>query len=559
MLASEYVSTHLSITGKHWTLRNECAQGSATSLVQSLAAERGIVPSGTRSVLSSPSLFEEMSRAVERIHAAESTGETIAIFGDYDADGITGVAQLVRYFRRRGIEPLTYLPHRVKEGYGLKRESIDALRQRGTTLIITVDTGITAHDECAYARTIGIDVIVTDHHHPVFVPTSEGLRSRPPAYAVIHPQVPSPFPNPHLCGSGVAFMLVRALEPEQSWVGIEEDFVLAAIGTVADLVPLTGENRTLVMWGLSFIESLPQGPLKAFMESIRSGNRPITSTDLAFRFAPRINASGRMADPTIALSALIEGGDAIDELNRLNASRQESTLQMYALAETMIDRDAWFLCIGSDQFSAGLVGLIAGKLTEAYGRPSFVASFDGSRGSASLRSIPSYDVMHALRHPSVAPLLKTCGGHRQAAGCTFDVQDFSSVRGALNDAIRSSNLSEAHLVPSLTIEASLCHSDLSLPMLRAITDLEPFGQENREPLFALMQQRLDGIRRVGQEGKHLQCRVAGTKAVGFSFGQYVDDLLRHSTVDIAFRLTEDTWNGNHSVQIVIEDIRESRT
>ncbi len=548
----------LSLTGKRWIVKQHDIADSAVAFMRSLFHERNLLGSARDNILSDPFLFAEMGRAVERIRAAVDAGETIAIFGDYDADGITGTAQLVRFFRRRGIEPITYLPHRVKEGYGLKNASIDALKQKGVSLIITVDTGIAAHAECAYAQTLGIDVIVTDHHHPVTVVSPDGPTNRPPAHAVIHPLVPSAFPNLHLCGSGVAFMLVRALEPERSWKGIEEDFVLATIGTVADLVPLTGENRTLVTWGLSFLESLPPGPLRDVVNTIRQRDHAITSTDIAFRLAPRINASGRVNDPSIALSAILDGGDAIGQLERFNAERQRLTTHMYAIAETMVDRDAWLLCLGSDTFSAGLAGLIAGRLTEAYGRPSLVAAFDGNRAIASLRSIPSYDIMHALRHAAVAPLLQTCGGHRQAAGCTFDVRNFEQLKEALKAAMHSSGLEPELLLPTLTIDAVLKPADLSLDLWQAISALEPFGQENKEPLFSLTMQTLEGIRCVGEDGKHMQCRIAGKKAVGFSLGKYADALMSEP-VDIAFHIAKDTWNGRHDVQIVINDIRLSRS
>lgn len=539
----------LSLSGRKWVLAREQAFDSAEELVKLLASERGLADIGATASakLSSPMLFVEMGRAVDRIRSAMQAGETIAIFGDYDADGITGTAQLVRYFRRHGLEPLMYLPHRMREGYGMKVSSIDHLHAKGATLIITVDTGIASHTEIAHAQSLGIDIIVTDHHHP-----SGG---RPDAFAVIHPLVPDAFPNPDLSGSGVAFMLVRALENDASWPGIQEDFVLATIGTIADMVPLVGENRVLVMHGLKFLRSLPEGPLKTFADSLRSKSANLSATDIAFRLVPRINASGRMDDPAIALDALLNGGDSIGQLNTLNTERQALTIELFEFAGRIIDPSQLFLCCAHESFTAGLVGLIAGKLTQAYGKPSLVAAINGDICMASLRSIPQCNLMDILHSPFVSSLLLTFGGHSQAAGCTFKRSDLLTLTQALSAALAERGFTSEHFTPTIRLDAALQADQLSPSFVRAIRSLEPFGQANEEPFFLLTRQKISQLRTVGSGSKHLQARVGSFKSIGFHMGHHLEHLTQADHVDIACRLGIDSWSGREEVQIMVEDIR----
>lgn len=545
------MDSNLSLTGRRWTLRRSDIVGTPDTLIQMLAQERGLsdVSGSAQPKLSDPYLFPEMGMAAERIRQAITNAETVAIFGDYDADGITGTAQLIRYFRRQGLEPIAYLPHRMKEGYGMKKTSVDALHQKGAALIITVDTGIASGAEIEHAKTLGIDTIVTDHHHPP--------AGRPPAYAVIHPHVPADFPNAHLSGSGVAFMLVRALEKEKSWPGIQEDFVLASIGTIADMVPLIGENRTLVMHGLKYIRSLPPGPLRNFADAVRLKGADLTSTDIAFRLVPRINASGRMDDPAIALDALLQGGASLNRLHQLNTDRQSVTRTLYEQAHQMVDSHQPFLCVQSPSFTAGLVGLIAGKLTEKYGRPSLVAAVNGEISTASLRSIPQVDIMRILSHPSVQPFLITFGGHTQAAGCTFKSADFDALRDAMNLAMIDLGIVETDLVPTMFVDAEVAQDTLSPAFVDAIRTLEPFGRANEEPRFLLRNQKVSALRTVGADGKHLQARIGSKKAVGFNLGHFQSALNETDMFDVVCRFGLDTWNGAYDIQVMIEDVRKA--
>lgn len=493
-----------------------------------------------------------MERAVARIRLAMKRGETIGIFGDYDCDGITGVAQIVRFFRRHSIHPHVILPHRVHDGYGLKRHTVEAFGVHGVTLLITVDTGITAVAEIGEAQQKWrIDVVITDHHH-----LHEEL---PPAHAILHPLLATSFPPPHPSGAGVAHTLIRALEGEE-WEGDETDHALAMIGTIADLVELKGTNRTLVQQGLTALNGLTTGPLALFADAIRSAGNPLTSTDIAFRLAPRINAAGRMEDPSIALTALLEGGEALKDLSSLNARRQESTVKLLEESNRLLGLPERFepfvlenlpplLCSASPAFPEGIIGLLAGRLTEAYGRPSFVVSISDGECTASLRSTRAYHVTQGLER--VSDHLSTFGGHAQAAGCTFALKDLEELKRRLTADVAAHTRPE-DLRPLLEIDVVLDPKDISLSLCEQLRHLEPFGQGNPEPLFLLKNIRINQPRRVGKEGAHLQGRIAGFKAIGFRLGHLSEETAH--PLDIVCKIGIDTWNGDRAPQLVIEDV-----
>jgi single-stranded-DNA-specific exonuclease len=512
-----------------------------------LAAERNIalIDSPTFS-LSDPFLFPEMQKAVDRIELAMKKGETIGIFGDYDADGITGTAQLVRFFRRHNIEPVVYLPDRLNDGYGLKTKTVDILQSKNIKLLITVDTGIAAHNEIKLLVARGIDTIVTDHHRV------QG--GRPPAFAVIHPEVPSQFPNPHLSGSGVAFMLVRALEHAQIWDGIAEDALLAAIGTIGDVVPLTGENRLLVIKALGLIAKLAPSPLKDLIDFVGAG-RALTSGDIAFRVVPRINAAGRIAHPDIALKALLEGGEHLERLHELNGERQSLVSDLVEEALETVDRTTPFIAIESEKFTPGIVGLIAGRLSETFGKPSIVGARVGSECVCSLRSIPEVDVMSCLENPLVRPYLLHYGGHAQAAGCSLTIESFPLVAAALSQSLADAGITSDILTPSIVIDAELPEAMATLVLAKKLSALEPFGQHNDEPSFVLKNQTITNIRTVGNENAHLQCRIGNMKAIGFGLGALAETI-GSNPVDIVCRLSINQWNSKEEMQLIIEDIRK---
>lgn len=511
-------------------------------------AERGLNGPGTAF---SPHAFPDLSRVIERIRSAEANNEQIGIFGDYDCDGITATALLVRSFQRRGITPHVILPHRITDGYGLKLPTIDRFTALGVTLLITVDTGITAVAEIAEAQRRGMDVIVTDHHHP--------QEEVPPAFAFLHPALAPGFLEPHPSGAGVAFLLVTALEGTADWPDRATDVSLAAIGTIADLVPLAGGNRALVTEGLNALNGLANGPLALLAKQVRSKDKTLTSTDIAFRLAPRINAAGRMENPTIALTALLTGGQALADIERLNGERQKSMQEIF---EDVLGRFSLssagaipaslpsLLSLADASFGEGLIGLVAGRLTEITGHPSMVATIRGEECTASLRSTKAYHIAEGLGR--CADLLTTFGGHAQAGGCTFPHAHWETLRNRLERDIAERTANEL-LRPSLEITATLEAQDLSLALCERLQELEPFGQGNTEPLFLLQNIRMEQARRVGNDGTHLQTRIAGVKAIGWRLGH----LLPHaaSALNMVCKLSIDTWNGRRAPQLVIEDLR----
>lgn len=537
----------LSLRGKKWQARlpNGVARyggeldslpvAGASTIHAVLRASRGLTDSDLR--LPSP---PDLARAVERIRRAVEARETVGVFGDYDCDGITAAAQMVRYFERKGIRPLVRLPHRIHDGYGLSKKMAETWIRDGVTVLITVDTGITAIEPIRMLQEHGADVIVVDHHH---------LQSElPPAFALLHPALTPGFPLPHPSGAGMAFLLLHALE-EGAWDDMHTDRALAMMGTVADLVELRGINRVMVQRGLLSLQSLDRGPLAALRDSVGS-KAALTSTDVAFRIAPRLNAAGRMDDPMLALDAILRGGAHIERLHDLNRARQEITETLVQRAIANTGKDAPLMASASSEYPHGIVGLIAGALTENAGRPSLVAAVDGDFATASLRSPPCYHITEGLSR--LSDLLESFGGHAQAAGCTFRTDRWETIVARLSEDILH-HVQLPDLVPFVDIDAQIDAQEISLSFAASLDALEPFGQGNPEPRFLLRNVRAEHLRRVGNDGTHLQAKIGGIKAVGFRMGPLFDQL--SGSLDIVCRIGVDTWNGRREVQVFVEDAR----
>ena len=524
-----------SLTGKQWLVRPEFAHTSLQNFTKELQRARGITDAGI------PGTYAQLHKAADRIVTAKEQQQMVGIFGDYDCDGITAAAQLVRYCRRHHIPYVVYLPHRVRDGYGLQMAQVERFAHDGVQLLITVDTGITGVKEVALAKELGIDVLITDHHTPPAV--------LPDAYAILHPMLEENFPQPHPSGAGVAYALVQALE-QGDWAGKSIDTALAAIGTIADIVPLQGANRALVQEGIAALQQLRQCPLA----DMRDATKSKTSIDIAFRMAPRINAAGRMADPSIALEALIDGGSALHTLDALNETRQKDTQTMYdqAVADITAPEEALLLWSASKTYTHGILGLIAGRLTEAYGKPSCIVTMQNSTCTASLRSPSAYHITQGLQRCSAH--LISFGGHAQAAGCSFAVEQLDTFAAALQADIAAHTTAD-QLVPTLQIDKILSPQELTLQFIQHLQPLEPYGQGNAEPRFLLQNVQLQDVRLVGADKNHVQCRIANHKAIGFSLGKlepYFADRL-----DVVCRLGIDTWNSHVQPQLFLEDIRRA--
>lgn len=534
----------VSLTGKRWRERGTSVSLLPHELAKGLTLLRGV----TDCPKLSASQFAQFPAFRRRMEEAVARKETVGIFGDYDCDGVTSTALMVRYFRRRGMEPVVRLPHRVHDGYGIREKHVQEFAEAGVTLLITVDTGIGAPAAVAKAKEAGMDVCIVDHHH---APSSP-----PVATAVIHPAYAQGV-NDAPSAATICFCLVDALEGG-AWEGRETDIALGMLGTVADVMPLTGANRALVFEGLRALDSLTEGPLFALRRGANIEGA-CTARDVAFRIAPRINAAGRMDDPVLALQALLDGGEALRTLERLNAERQDHVEELRAAlwSKLGIGDEALpptlppLLFAVSDAYAPGIVGLLAGKLTERTGRPSLVGCVTGDTVTASLRSPLGYHVTQGLER--AAGLLLEFGGHAQAAGCAFSVGDAPELERALCADVAAQVATDS-LVPWLEYDAVLedAHT-LTTDAVRSLSSLEPFGAGNPEPRFLLPGVTLSQVRVIGSDGSHLQARIGDVPVVGFRFARHAEHA--KGPLDMVCRLSLNTWNGRTTPQCIVEDLR----
>ena len=493
--------------------------------------------------LSDPSLLTDMDKACERIWQAIDNGETIVVFGDYDVDGVTATALLYQHLKGMGATVKCMLPSREGDGYGLSKNAIQTIHDKGYQLIVTVDNGISAVAEADFAAELGIDLIITDHHLPP--------ETLPKAVAVVDPRREddtSPFKG--LCGAGVAFKLCAALDgcPPEEMLDYCGD--LAAVGTVADVMPLTGENRTLVKYGLHLLQQTDRPGLEALLEAVGLAGRPVTAENVSYAIAPRINAAGRMDSAVTALQlVLCEDPDRAEELanklNEINTKRQETELQIFKAAQELLEQqperleDRVILLWGRD-WHPGVIGIVASRLVERTGRPVIVATVDEHgecKGSG--RSVQGFN-LHACIG-ACADLLIRYGGHAMAAGLSVREENLPELRRRLNDwAAR-----ECPVLHSTPLECDLSiHLDrVTVESVRRLDELAPYGAENPTPVFLLQSAVVDGVYPVS-DGKHSRLRLrqgnASVYAVWFgkppeqlpyAMGDVVDAALNLSVYD----------------------------
>ena len=516
-----------------------------------------------RSLTTSPMLMRDMDKAVERIQRAIAGGETVAVFGDYDVDGITSTVLLLDYLKSCGVNCLRYIPRRIEDGYGLSCDAIQGLHDQGATLMITVDCGITGNEEVAFARSLGMDVVVTDHH--------ECKETLPDAVAVVDPHRPDcPYPFKHLAGVGVALKLVMALGGENREDALFARYcTLAAIGTVADVMRMEGENRTIVSCGLEALPHTDFVGVHALLKESGLLGKPITSIQIGFVLSPRINAAGRMGKADLAAD-LLETSDPAwaEELARqlcdLNRARQAVEQAICADAVSKIqslrseERSA--LVLSSENWHQGVVGIVASRLSEKYSCPSFMIHLKDGTGKGSCRSYGGFNLFAALE--SCADLLDGFGGHELAAGFTIQEGNIDAFRQRMNRYVRSASGGELP-VSSLDIDAAItCPGDVSLSEVEHLSQLEPYGAGNPRPTFALLGATVDAVQSVGQ-GKHLKLRLSkGTcrfDAIFFSVTEEECGVAAGMRVDAAFYLQANTFRGNTTLQLQLVDIRPSLT
>ena len=509
-----------------------------------------------------PLLLRDMDKAVARIRAAVAGGEKIAVFGDYDVDGITATCLMTDALRRAGADVTYYIPHRLDDGYGLNSPALERLRREGASLVVTVDCGITGVAEAAFARDIGLDLVVTDHH--------ECRDELPQAAAVVDPRRPDcPYPFKNLAGVGVALKLAMALAgPEGAEDAFRRYCTLAAIGTVADVMSMTGENRTIVHCGL---QALPQSPcigLHALLRQAGLEGKAVTSTSIGFVLSPRINAAGRMGQADTAAELFLTGDSGraealARELCELNRERQQVEQQIFAEAEARIaalpecERSA--LVLESDTWHQGVVGIVASRLSEKYSCPSFMIHLSGEVGKGSCRSFGGFNLFAALEQ--CQELLLGFGGHELAAGFTIEKENIPAFREKMNECVRRSFGTERP-VSCLEVDALITRpSLLSLGEVEALSALEPYGADNPRPLFCIQGLTVESLQNVGQN-KHLKLRFSKGSVqldgIFFSATAETCGAGQGDRVDAAFYLNVNEFRSRCTVQLQLADLRLSR-
>lgn len=506
-----------------------------------------------------PFQLSDLRAAVERINFALSQNELIAIYGDYDVDGVTATALLLEYLQSLGGDVLAYIPHRFDEGYGLNKNAILTLKDRGVDLIITVDCGIRSFDEARHAQSLGVDLIICDHHTPG--------DSLPEAIAVIDPKRSNDtYPEKKLAGVGVAFKLASALSsqlgnPESS---LDPLLDLVALGTVADLVPLVGENRSLVRAGLKAIHRRKRQGLLSLIGVAGLQPGKITATDIGFGLGPRLNAAGRLDTALHALDLLTtkdvtKAARLAQQLEILNRKRQSITREIQAQAEKIAFEDIsdpLILFANHPDFNAGVVGLAASRLTEAYYRPSIVGHTDEEYTRASCRSIPEFHITHAL--DQCADLLVQYGGHAAAAGFTVQNSKLNDLIVRLKE-IAEEQLADKELVDTIPIDLEVPLSELKPEVIDHLSWLQPTGYGNPEVLFASHSVKAFNARTVGKDSSHLKMNVSDGHitydAIAFRLGHWQADM--PDKIDIVYRFEVNEFRGRKMLQLNVKDIQGS--
>ncbi|MCD8401035.1 single-stranded-DNA-specific exonuclease RecJ [Tenacibaculum finnmarkense] len=509
--------------------------------------------------LHDPFLMKDMELAVQRIEKAIANNENILVFGDYDVDGTTAVSLLSSYLKTIHSNVATYIPDRYAEGYGVSYMGIDFADDNDFSLIIALDCGIKAIDKVAYAAQKNIDFIICDHHKPG--------KEIPKAVAVLNAKQDDCFyPYDELCGCGVGFKLIQALASKRGQT--IDDLIpyldLVATAIAADIVPMTGENRTLTYFGLQVINTKPRNGIKAIIEQL--DKKELTITDVVFIIAPRINAAGRMKHGIHAVNLLTEMDfDAAIEfassIEKFNADRkgidkkitQEALIQIEENNET----EKFTSVVFDETWHKGVIGIVASRLIETYYRPTLVFTKSGDKLAASARSVKGFDVYNALEQ--CAEFIEQFGGHKYAAGLTLEPEQYENFKNKFEEVV-AKTIDKNLLTPEISIDAELDLSEISPKFFRIIQQMAPFGPLNLKPTFSTTAVRDNGFgKQVGADKTHLKLNIISAadkktySAIGFSLGKKLP--LIKNDFDIAYALDENTWNGNTSIQLLLKDIK----
>ncbi|MBQ7295664.1 MAG: single-stranded-DNA-specific exonuclease RecJ [Clostridia bacterium] len=511
------------------------------------------------SMLSDPFELRDMDKAVSRINEALQKGEKIAIYGDYDADGVTATALLSLYFKSLGVTVRNYIPDRNAEGYGLNMKAIKSLCEEGIQLIITVDNGISAFKEAEYIKELGMDLVITDHH--------KATREIPEAVAVVNPhRLDCASSYKDFCGVGVAFKLICALCGGDDEEMLSRYADIVTVGTIGDVMNLTGENRKIVKAGLSLINKGNNMGLQALKEVSGMNGKTLSSTSVAFSLVPRINAVGRMSHAVKALELLLceDYEDALSlarEIDLSNASRQEKEREIIFQVQKQIEENPEILnerllIFSGENWHGGVIGIVAARLVGAYGKPCMVITDDGKEAKGSARSIEGFSLYDAVS--SAAPLLEHYGGHVLAAGFGMKSENLSAFKEAMYEYAKTVEMPFAQNIIDCKLRAEVIDADI-LPL---IASLEPFGQGNPQPVFGLFAVEITAVQPIGG-GKHLRLGIKknGSSLSAVFFGESVSDFPYQvgDKVDLAVRLERNEYMSQVKVGIYIKDIRMSGT
>lgn len=505
-----------------------------------------------------PMQMKDMSKAIARIKQSVDNNEKITIYGDFDADGVTATAALYLYLKSLNANVQYYVPDRIGEGYGINSIAIDQIVNNGTNLIITVDTGITAVDDVERAMSLGVDVIVTDHHEPV--------DRVPAAIAVIDPkQEDCEYPCKELAGVGVVYKLIQAYEGNDK--EISKYLPLVALGTIADVVPLLGENRKFVADGLERFASSENNGIIALLQATNPSNKPVTASMIGFVMAPRINAAGRLGSAHKSVEMFVT--QELDEARNIaislaaeNKHRQEIEHNIFVEAVDIIEKrnlnNDKVIVLGNEGWHQGVVGIVASKITEKYHRPSILVSIekDGvSKGSG--RSINTFNLFEALS--ACKDYMVKFGGHFLAAGLTIKVEQIEEFRKAINE-YAAKMCEKVDNSIKILVDCKLNHKDISMATLKDLEVLEPYGMGNAMPVFLIQNAKLVLVTTMS-DGKHLRTQLAFGQTIidgiGFGMGDMVNELVNGEMVDVVGSLNINEFNGRMNLQILLKDIKNT--
>lgn len=535
-----------------------------TPLIASLLINRGITTIESaeqflkidQEPFHDPFLLDGMDKTVERIRQAVEQHEKIMIFGDYDADGVSSTSVLLSALTLLGAEVDFYIPNRFTEGYGPNEQAFRSISEQGYTLVITVDTGISAVNEASLAKELGFDLIITDHHEPG--------PQLPEAYAIIHPKKPgSMYPFKELAGVGVAFKLAHALLGEAP----EHLLELAVIGTIADLVPLQGENRLIASKGLRYLQRTNRPGIQALLRVCGIKQEEVNEDTIGFAIGPRINAVGRLqsADPAVHLLMTtneMEAKQLAEEIDGLNKERQQLVNEMTEEAVSIVEslyppEQNGVLVIAQEGWNAGVVGIVASRLVDRFYRPTIVLSIDQQKGVAkgSARSIEGFDLFANLS--TCRDILPHFGGHPMAAGMTLKIEDVNDLRSRLN-ALAYEKLTAEDFVPITTVDTVCEVEDITLSAIEQLRQLAPFGMSNPKPKIMVENVHISSIRKIGADQTHLKLTFEDegmtVDGVGFGLGRLYDEISPISKISLVGELTINEWNNMRKPQLMIEDI-----